>query len=422
MYNDNKPLTATKNIATLIVITISLFSLGLFYPFIALSLVMLFSVFVKIESSIYIWVISSSMFFGILSSILDLNFTYYADLARYYALFENYSILQSVIDFKVFRGIIYEILKFYGLKVEYYSLISVFLTFFLIQITSVYIIYNLGYKVESTKEKLLYISTLFCLLPIVMFLGYETFLAIAFFFFGAYLFTSKNRMLGGMSFFLACLTHIFTIYFIIVFFASILFKRKGILFYIGSLCAFVILLFATNHRLSIGVKFIDKPLVKLYNYFNGPWSEFSTIHDKALIIYVLLKLIFIFIILMNVRKIEKLKQHYLIKMMIISLPLIIIFMLSRTLSLRLVEFGFIIYLPIVYIFYLHFSTKKMRIFILVFLFINILSYHNMLYSRFVFNYMNIGNGYFMVMNFSDIKNFKSNMASDKLIFDIKRNQ
>ncbi len=421
MYRYSNQIKISRNAVILIATMNCLFLLGGAYPFISLLLMMLFSVFAKLNKSIYIFILSNSLFFSLVASVLDLNYTYYADLARYYALFDEYSIEQAFSDLKIYRGIIFELLHRYDLKVEHYSLISMFLVLLLTQMSSIKIIYNLGYKIETLKEKLLYIFITISLIPVVTFLGYETSLAIGFFFYGSYLFTYKSKLFGSVFFVLAYLTHALSIYFIFLFFASAVFQKKGLVFYLSSVGGFLGLLIAVNYKLSTGAEFIDKPLIKLYTYFNGAWSDFTTIHDKAIIPYILLKFVFILLFLNSVKKIKGLDSHYLVKMMTISLPLVVVFMLSRTLSLRLIEFGFIIYLPLIYIFSLSLRTRKARLFIITFIVINIFSYHNMLYTRFFIKNMKLGNDFFLLMNHKNIHDFKSSMASDELIFDIKGN-
>lgn len=389
-----------------------------FFPFFIISLfLMLFLISnVSIKYLTFCFAVLTSLF----SLIIDYNYTYYSDVIRYYS--ESYDMIDIfIVQFKLYRVANYFFLNYLGLRVEYYGAISIFIISYTVLQISLIIISDYCVDIKTPKQKVIFLLCNMSTLPISTFLGFETMLALSFSFLGIIMLLKNRRIFGYIMIALAISVHVLSFYLLILYFLYKIIVRmpRGV----GNVIIILSVLFciyALNHRVAVGVQIFDVVLGKAYNYFNGAWSKYDTIHDKMILLYGIVNTITFAILSRIILKRDFIPSDFIGKIvgyLVITLVFSLVFQFSRTLNLRLVVlpaffFNGFLYLAIMK-FELGFKTKLL---ILSFVLFNLFSYHNLLYGRFMFNNFKFGDGYFFIMSIDEINRFQPNYPKHSILY------
>lgn len=393
-------------------------------PFIFLLAIMAGALLLYNNFSIYIFAIASSLFVGTFASIIDVNATYYADVIRYYSLYNSKDFLSSLLSFRIYRYFIFLFMDWMDLREGFYSLITLSLAGAIYQLTLIkQIKYLAGVDIVTLKQKMIYTLIVLCALPAFTLLGYEFIFSVVIANAVAYSLMRNNLLLALMLSAFALIIHSASIYLLSIAFLVFVLKRKKSALIMVSICFTFLLTLLSSFRLSIGIQYIDRLMAKLYSYSTGYWSQFTTVHDKILIVYIVIKLLLALVLLYLYQDRKNTDRFsYIYSLLLTFIIVSISFVTMRTLALRLILIPFLFFMPLMYLLVLHEKvSQSLKFIIFLFIIFNGVMYHNILTLRFIKNEMNIGDGYFLFMSAKEIKSFSIYMPDNSILFDTRAN-
>ncbi|MCD9485055.1 hypothetical protein GLP25_17975 [Photobacterium phosphoreum] len=271
------------------------------------------------------------------------------DFNLYYSYY-NYI---TIPDDKYFRFVFLSTLKYFHLSPRLYSFLCIFLIYFL------FVIYSIKWAdcfKRSVRDRysvfILFLLTI-SIIPISLLTSYENALAFVFLFVALYYNSIGNRIVSLLILALSISVHMS----VVVFIPFILFrwhkKNNNTLFLYSFLVVIVLCL------ISFGmVSLLPSSVAQLYDrfiyYTTGPWAKYVNLYEfyflvcNFILVIIYSRLYFIY---------KKTANVYVLKIFIFMLPLLFFFLCFRTLSLRYITVGMLIYSPLM-LFYLLDKAKS----------------------------------------------------------------
>ncbi|MEZ9627846.1 hypothetical protein, partial [Aliivibrio fischeri] len=196
-------------------------------------------------------------------------------------------------------------------------------------------------------------------LPIYLASSFENTLGFSFIFL-AFAFYIKNRKAISITLLAVSLMfHLSGFFFLLIFIiVNITYRTRVKVIIIITGLGLLFLLLLSRFEIYSSIAYLDIALSRLYKYTNGPWSAYIGGWEYLLLITVVIKIVFGFFILINIKRDNLvgflvgnkfLSKKWLANYIIVYLLFSLYFINFRTLGLRYVYIGFLFLYPFVYL-------------------------------------------------------------------------
>lgn len=365
------------------VLTIVFFG-GILTPLLCFSLLLILSIIYKGRGTFFLLVISVSMLCSLLSISINPNGNNIGDVVVYYRAFIDGDFLDTLINLKIYRYLVFHLQYLFGLPVKFYSFISIFLIFSLYSLFYRNFLKYFNCKILNIRDKLLFLIVLFSAIPLFVVSSFENTLSFVFFANGLVLSFQKNSRVYILWFIASVLTHSSSIIFILILFISKNLKNvnRTILYIVSCLLLVFIYNLVYFHKY-INIPLLGFYLSRLNYYITGPWSVYVGNLEYFLLFFAFFKMYMILIFSEYVRKSHD-KSQYKIVIDFLSMYFVfcILFVSSRTLNLRYIYIGFLLISPFIYLAGFSMNSRfKTKLIVIFYSFISIFSLHNLYYVK-----------------------------------------
>jgi len=304
------------------------------------------------------------------------------DVIVYYKAFLNEDFIDTFLNLKFYRISVFQIMYKLDLSVKYYSFISIFLIFSLYSLYLYNFIGLFDLSINRKRNKLLFLTVIFSSIPFFVLSSFENTLAFIFISNGVIFGYKKKKLLCSIFFTLALISHSSSIIFVVIYILSYGIKRLNYSFVISSSLFLVSFLYV----IAFSSPYVELPIIGYYTsrlgyYMTGPWSTYIGTLEYFLLLSALCKMVMLYLITKR-KKAEKYDdfETFLFRMIGLYLVFCLLFIYSRTLNLRYIHIGFLIFSP-----YLYVCIMKGRLnsiinsIFSVFLLFSLFSLHNIYY-------------------------------------------
>lgn len=351
-------------------------------------------------------IIGVALLFAILGYLFDLNGSFSGDVEAYYYLYNHGGVEGALLSFKIGRAFIFNLMNILNSNVNAYAFFNILIIFLCYGFYFNKIIDSYHCVINRWNQKVIYFIVFISFIPASIYSTFENLSAFSCVLVSFIYIREGDKYRSLLFFVFAILIHQSVILIMLVY---ILFKLYGKFYknrhmYIAlcTLCFVISYFILKNNYISTGVYFVDYQFVKISDYFNGPWSRYSSSEMLYLISSVIVLLV-IYWITLN-RNLYRFDYDFIVLLLVFLLFCFI----DRTLLTRFSVFCGVILSPFVYVFIMKLKVSMgSKLLLMFFVIISLFSMNNI---RSIYSYSALGarwgNNNIFIMNFSDIYKFK----------------
>lgn len=334
------------------------------------------------RNTYWVLVFSISFILSLMSISINPMGNNIGDVVVYYNAFINKDFIDTFLNFKIYRFLIFQLQYFFGFPVKFYSLISVFLIYSLYSVFYFNFLKVFSIDIRTFKEKMFFLFVLLSSIPFFIFSSFENTLSFVFFANGFLCYLNRKKISCCILFLISVLTHGSSIIFIIIFIISTKVRNisLSLLFILSSIMLLFIYFFSFISAY-VEIPFLGFYFLRLNYYLTGPWSSYIGLLEYFLFLMALFKMFVLSLFIKDLKRQARNDRHIIIlKFFFFYLSFCLLFISSRTLNLRYIYIGFLIIFPYAYI-YLQNNKKVLykKLIIYSYFFLSIFSLHNIYY-------------------------------------------
>lgn len=327
-------------------------------------------------------VLSISFIFSLMSISINPMGNNIGDVVVYYNAFINKDFIDTLLNLKIYRFLIFQLQYIFDLPVKVYSLISISLIYILYSIFYFNFLKVFSVYVKTFKDKVFFLLVLLSSIPFFIFSSFENTLSFVFFANGFLCYLNRKKLSCYALFLLSFLTHGSSVILAIIFILSTKVRNisLSLLFILSSIMLLFIYFFSFISAY-VEIPFVGFYFLRLNYYLTGPWSSYIGLLEYFLFLIALFKMFILSVFIKDLKLRARNDSHIIIlKFFFFYLTFCLLFISSRTLNLRYIYIGFLIILPYAFI-YLQSNTRVLyrKVIIYSYFTLSIFSLHNIYY-------------------------------------------
>jgi len=325
-----------------------------------------------------------SIFIGLLSYSLDPNHVY-GDLTNYYAHYYSSNYDRLLLSAKYYRYLSFCTIQLLGIPIQSYAFFSTFLIVYFFMTATVNTFNYYGVNLYKFKNKLIFITIFLSAIPFYTIAGFENTLSLCLFFYAISLYILNKNKKSLVFMFLSVFVHSSSFFFIFLFFISSLFKKMKFQVLIGTTILIVLAIMSNIQGLNFGFQLLNKIQQSFYFYINGPYKYFIGTKEYLMLSISFCQILIYILVLKEIGN-SRVNRFY-----VLLIPLLFYFCGYRTMALRFVFLGAILFVPL-FTYAIFYSNKVwLRYFVFVFMCFKILLPYNILTTIGLVKTVNDGN-------------------------------
>ena len=290
-----------------------------------------------------------SVFIGLLSYSLDPNYVY-GDVTNYYAHYYSAEYESLLLAWKYYRFFSFYVINALDIPIQSYAFFSTSLIiyFFMTGMVNIFKFYEIN--LYKFRNRLIFLTIFLSTIPFYTIAGFENTLSLCLFFYAISLRLLNENKKSLIYMFLSVVVHSSTLFFVLMFFTSSLFKRMKTQAIIGISIVVVLIVMSNFPSLNLGISFLNKIQQSFYFYMNGPYKYFIGTKEYLMLSISLCQIIIYILVLKEIEN-NRINRFY-----VLLIPLLLYFCGYRTMTLRFVFLGAILFVPI-FIYVIFYSNK-----------------------------------------------------------------